>query len=279
MVHIVPMNWTDYKPGQTVQVWTYANEPTVELFLNGQSLGAKSFTRKTTTFGQSYLETTECPGDDKNYTGGACPGSYESPNGSSGKLHLTWNVPFEPGRLTAVAKDANGHVVAKDEVDTAGHPDQIHLTTDRTQLLADGKSLAYVTVHVDDAHGDPGPGRRQHRARLGHRRRKLRGRGQRQAGRRRGLQVDHPRRVQRTDARDRAGRDAARPDPCQRDLTGPDRRRAHPPGHRSPARRRHRDRAPTRAQPRRPAAQPARARPRTPASPAACSAATARTSA
>ena len=59
MVHIVPMNWTDYKPGQTVQVWTYANEPTVELFLNGRSLGAKSFTTKTTTFGQSI------PGDDR----------------------------------------------------------------------------------------------------------------------------------------------------------------------------------------------------------------------
>ncbi len=153
MVHIVPMNWTDHKPGQTIQVWTYANEPTVELFLNGHSLGAKSFTTKTTTFGQKYLETTECPGDDKNYTGGACPGSYQSPNGSSGKLHLTWAVPFQPGRLVAVAKDASGHVVARDEVDTAGHPDALKLTTDRTSLLADGKSLAYITVHVDDAHG------------------------------------------------------------------------------------------------------------------------------
>ena len=153
MVHIVPMNWTDYKPGQTVQVWTYANEPTVELFLNGRSLGAKSFTTKTTTFGQRYLETTECPGDDKNYTGGACPGSYESPNGSSGKLHLTWNVPFQQGRLVAVAKDASGHTVATDEVETAGHPDAIGLTSDKTSLLADGKSLAYITVHVLDAHG------------------------------------------------------------------------------------------------------------------------------
>ncbi len=153
MVHIVPMNWTDHKPGQTVQVWTYANTPTVELFLNGKSLGAKSFTRKTTTFGQSYLETSECPGDDKNYTGGACPGSYESPNGSSGKLHLTWNVPFEPGRLVAVAEDTAGHAVAKDVLDTAGHPDALHISTDKSSLRADGESLAYLTVQVDDAHG------------------------------------------------------------------------------------------------------------------------------
>ena len=153
MIHILPMNWTDYKPGQTVQVWTYANDPNVELFLNGVSLGAKSFTPKTTTSGQPYFETSECPGDDKAYTDGACPGSYESPNGSSGKLRLAWSVPFQPGRLVAVARDASGRVVARDEVDTAGAPDGLRLTTDRTRLLADGKSLAYMTVHVVDAHG------------------------------------------------------------------------------------------------------------------------------
>jgi beta-galactosidase len=153
MVHIVPMNWTDYKPGAVVPVWTYANEPNVELSLNGVSLGTKSFTPKTTTFGQPYLETTECPGDDKNYTGGTCPGSYQSPNASSGKLHLTWNVPFAPGRLVAVARDASGTVVARDEVDTAGRADALRLTSDKTSLLADGKSLSYVTVHVLDSHG------------------------------------------------------------------------------------------------------------------------------
>jgi beta-galactosidase len=153
MVHIVPMNWTDYQPGQTVQVWAYANEPTVELFLNGRSLGAKSFTQKTTTFGASYLETNECTGDDKTFTGGACPGSYQSPNGSSGKLKLIWNVPFQPGRLVAVAKDASGHVVARDEQDTAGRPYGLTVTPDKTVLRPDGKSLSYLTVRVVDRHG------------------------------------------------------------------------------------------------------------------------------
>ena len=46
MVHIVPMNWTDYKPGQVVQVWTYANEPTVELFLNGGRSGPSHSARR-----------------------------------------------------------------------------------------------------------------------------------------------------------------------------------------------------------------------------------------
>jgi beta-galactosidase len=153
MVHIVPMNWTDYKPGQMVQVWAYANAPTVQLFLNGKSLGVKSFTQKATTFGASYLETSQCPGDDKTFTGGACPGSYQSPNGSSGNLRLVWNVPFAPGRLVAVARDASGHVVARDEQDTAGRPYALSVTPDKTVLRADGKSLSYLTVRVVDRHG------------------------------------------------------------------------------------------------------------------------------
>jgi beta-galactosidase len=153
MVHIVPMNWTDHRPGHTVQVWAYANEPDVTLFLNGKSLGTKSFTQKTTTFGQSYLETTECTGDDKTFTGGACPGSYQSPNGSSGKLKLIWNVPFAPGRLVAVATDAGGHVVARDEEDTAGRPYALAVSPDKTVLTPDGKSLSYLTVKVVDRHG------------------------------------------------------------------------------------------------------------------------------
>ena len=70
MVHLLPMNWTDYKPGQNVQVWAYANVDTVELFLNGQSLGVQHFDHKFTTDGREYLETTECSGDDKTFTSG-----------------------------------------------------------------------------------------------------------------------------------------------------------------------------------------------------------------
>ncbi len=153
MVHILPMNWTDYRPGQVVQVRAYANVPTVELFLNGVSLGSRSFHQKVSTDGVHYLETTECPGDDKNYTSGACPGSYESPNGSSGNLYLRWNVPFKPGRLVAVARDAGGHIVARDEVDTAGRPYALKVTPDKRVLLDDGKSLSYLTVDVVDRNG------------------------------------------------------------------------------------------------------------------------------
>jgi beta-galactosidase len=148
MVHIVPMNWTDYTPGQDVPVWVYANVPAVELRLNGRSLGTKSFDRKVTTFGQPYLETTEPTSDDDNYPSG----SYTSPNGSTGKLHLTWTVPFEPGTLEAVATD-NGRVLARDRLTTAGPAAAIIMSPDRQVITADGTSLSFVTTSIVDARG------------------------------------------------------------------------------------------------------------------------------
>ncbi len=146
MVHIVPMDWTSWTPGQPVSVWVYANVATVELFLNGRSLGTKSFDRKVTAFGQPYLETTEPTHDDYNYPSG----SYTSPNGSMGKLHLTWIIPFSPGELTAVAL-FNGTEVARDSVATAGAPHAIELSPDRRTLTADGFSASFVTASVVDS--------------------------------------------------------------------------------------------------------------------------------
>ena len=153
MVHIVPMNWTDHTPGEDVAVWVYSNAATVELFLNGTSLGAKTFDQKVTTFGRAYLETTEPTGDDYNYP----TGSYTSPNGSTGKLHLAWDVPFQPGRLTAVAT-RNGRQLAVDEIRTAGAPRAVTLTADRPILTADGSSVSFLTAQVVDAHGAVVPG-------------------------------------------------------------------------------------------------------------------------
>jgi beta-galactosidase len=62
MVHILPhWNWDE---GQTIEVWTYTNCDSVELFLNGVSQGVKT------------------PGD---------------------SLHLAWNVPWKTGTIMAKA--------------------------------------------------------------------------------------------------------------------------------------------------------------------------------
>jgi len=151
MVHLVPMNWTDHRPGERVQVWAYSNVDTVELFLGDKSLGVRKFDRKVTVDGRPYLETTEPTGDDKTVTSGPYPGSYTSPNGSAGKLHLTWDVPFAPGKLTAVAK-RNGTEVARDTVASAGPPDALTLTAE------DVGSLSFITADVVDAQAVTVPG-------------------------------------------------------------------------------------------------------------------------
>lgn len=157
MVHLLPMDWTTHEPGEEVEVWAYANVAEVELYLDGRSLGVRAFDRKTTLDGRTYLETTEATGDDKTVTAGAYPGSYTSPNGSAGKLHLTWKVPFAAGELKAVAR-RNGKTVATDVLRTAGKPHAIRLTADRKTVAADGRALAFVTAEIVDARGTVVPG-------------------------------------------------------------------------------------------------------------------------
>ncbi|MEV6622287.1 glycoside hydrolase family 2 TIM barrel-domain containing protein [Amycolatopsis sp. NPDC051106] len=149
MVHLTPMDWTAHRPGEPVAVWVYSTVDTVELVLNGKSLGVKEFDRKTTVDGRPYLETTEPVGDDKNDPSG----SYTSPNGSTGKLHLTWTVPFEPGTLTAIAR-SGGREVARDRLVTAGPPRAVTLTA---EPRGDG-AMAFVTASVVDSRGVVVPG-------------------------------------------------------------------------------------------------------------------------
>ncbi|BBB01492.1 putative beta-galactosidase [Actinacidiphila reveromycinica] len=152
MVHLVPMDWTDHEPGETVEVWAYSTVDTVELRLNGRSLGVRRFDAKKTADGRGYLETTEPTGDDKTVTAGPYPGSYTSPHGGAGKLHLTWRVPFAPGELTALAL-RGGEVVTTDVLRTAGRPHAVRLTPDRPSVPADGDSLVHVTADVVDSAG------------------------------------------------------------------------------------------------------------------------------
>ncbi|QKW59420.1 DUF4982 domain-containing protein [Streptomyces sp. NA03103] len=156
MVHLLPTTW-NHREGDTVEVWAYSNVDTVELYLNGTSLGTRRFDRKKTVDGRTYLETTEPTGDDKTFTDGPYPGSYTSPNGSAGKLHLTWKVPFAAGELKAVAR-RGGRTVATDVLRTADTPHALRLTPDRESVDADGRSLVFVTAEVVDRHGVVVPG-------------------------------------------------------------------------------------------------------------------------
>jgi beta-galactosidase len=154
MVHLLPMDWTRHEAGEPVEVRAYSNVDSVELYLNGRSLGERRFDRKLSPSGESYLETTEATHDDKTVAGGPFPGSYTSPNGSAGHLYVKWDVPFERGLLEAVAR-RGGTVVARDAVVSAGRPFAVRLSADPR---AGHGALAYVAADVVDRSGVLVPG-------------------------------------------------------------------------------------------------------------------------
>ena len=128
MVHLLPhWNWEDQ---ESVRVLSYTNAHKVELFLNGKSIGERSYENKKTSWGASYKET------------------------AAGKTYLEWAVPFESGTLEAVAKDENGNVVARDKVVTAGKPAAVRLTADRQVIDADDADLSFITVDIVDSEGN-----------------------------------------------------------------------------------------------------------------------------
>jgi beta-galactosidase len=100
--------------GKQVSVLVYSNAAAVELFLNGISLGRKM-----------------------------------KPIDS----HLEWQVVYAPGVLTAKGYDAAGNVVATDAVETVGAAAAVKLEAEKAQIAGDGKSVAAVTVRVEDAKG------------------------------------------------------------------------------------------------------------------------------
>ncbi|MBN2802968.1 MAG: DUF4982 domain-containing protein [Deltaproteobacteria bacterium] len=114
MVHVVPMNWTNWYPGQNVKVLVYSNGDSVELFLNGSSLGSK--------------------------------------NVDPAEAKLEWSVPFASGTLEARASKG-GSVVVTDAVKTAGAAASIKLISDRETIAADGRDLAFIEVDINDANG------------------------------------------------------------------------------------------------------------------------------
>ncbi len=140
VLHLFPhWNWKG-REGQVIPVVCYTNCDTVELFLNGQSLGIKSleFPRQGTSGGwNSYARPQIFP--------------------TTADLHLSWDVPYEPGVLKAVGYKERKKV-GEAEVRTTGEPSAIVLSADRDTLQADARDVAHLTAKVVDAQGNMAPG-------------------------------------------------------------------------------------------------------------------------
>ncbi len=113
VLHIVPhWNWPG-REGQPIRVLVTSNVKSVELRLNGKSLGIKVLDK---------------------LIGGE------------------WQVPYAPGKLEAIAR-VDQQEVAYAAVETTGAPVALQLIPDRDSLAGDGADAQPVTVCAVDAEG------------------------------------------------------------------------------------------------------------------------------
>ncbi|SFF85475.1 beta-galactosidase [Novosphingobium sp. CF614] len=113
LIHLFPhWNWAG-REGQPVEVWVHSNCDAVELFANGVSQGRKAVVLN---------------------------------------RHLAWQVPYEPGEISAKGW-RGGRLVANARRRTTGAPAALALGVDRKRLLADGRDAAVLTVSARDAKG------------------------------------------------------------------------------------------------------------------------------
>jgi beta-galactosidase len=133
MVHVLPAWNYPGKPGTIIPVVVYSNCREVELQLNGRSYGTKSlvFPR---------------PGSTRTW-------NERTPTGITADLHLTWDVPFEPGTLRVIGR-RDGQIVAEEEIHTADAPKAIALKCDRTVISSNVRGVAQIEVRILDAKGN-----------------------------------------------------------------------------------------------------------------------------
>jgi len=113
VLHLFPhWNWKG-KEGEELQVRCHSNLDSIELFLNGKSLGSK-------------------------------PVSHNS--------HVTWNVQYEPGVLEARGSKG-GRVVLTERRQTTGVPSQLVLRPSLRQIAAGGEDVSAIAVEVHDSQG------------------------------------------------------------------------------------------------------------------------------
>jgi len=141
VLHIFPhWNWPG-REGQTIPVLVYTTCTSVELFLNGRSLGEKrmEFPAQGTSGGWN---------------------SYALPvvRSTTGDLHFTWDVPYQPGELRAQGRLRNGESACVATTRTAGAPAAIRLAADRDSVTTAPGDVAHVTFEIVDSAGTVVPG-------------------------------------------------------------------------------------------------------------------------
>ncbi len=136
VLHLFPhWNWKG-KEGQIIPVNCFTNCDTVELFLNGRSLGVKGY---------------EFPRLGMEGEWGKLPDRAKVLR-TTADLHLSWDVLYEPGALKAVGTEGE-KIVATAEIFTTGQPAVIGVSSDREFIATDPHDVAHITVRILDDKG------------------------------------------------------------------------------------------------------------------------------
>ena len=112
-LHIFPHWNLQGHEGETVELWAYSNCDEVELIVNGKKLGRQTMPK----------------------------------NG-----HLKWNATYKPGRVVAYGYK-NGKRILTETIETTKPAAKTVLKADRSQISADGRDLAVITIEVQDQKG------------------------------------------------------------------------------------------------------------------------------
>ena len=112
-LHIFPHWNLQGHEGEEIDLWAYSNCDEVELIVNGKKLGRQPMPK----------------------------------NG-----HLKWRAVYQPGRVVAYGYK-NGKRIMTQTIETTKPAYQTVLKADRTELTADGRDVAVITVEVQDKKG------------------------------------------------------------------------------------------------------------------------------
>lgn len=128
----------------------YSNAPTVKLYLNGTQIGTATRKVNTTSAGHTYYTYTTASNNSNVCTAVSASGSAS--------LYATFNVAYTAGTISVKAFDGSGreitNVGGKTSVSTPGSVTKLNVSVNKTAIAADGSSLAYITVDVEDANGN-----------------------------------------------------------------------------------------------------------------------------
>jgi hypothetical protein len=112
--HNIHPHW-NWIPGQQIKVIAFSNCQEVELFCNGNSFGSKLM--------------SDFP-----------------------EQEITWDIPFEPGELRAIARNKRKEVTSF-KLETAGEPSQLLVSSDVKTLKANKQDVAHIEVIIADKKG------------------------------------------------------------------------------------------------------------------------------